>query len=119
MDPVDALRYDWFFNKYNLLIMQIMESIYLAIDSIKSNKLRSALTLLGVGIGLFSIIIVMTAIGAIEKSVVDAFNSIGSNNFIIQKMPAIRMGGRSEEHTSELQSHSFISYAVFCLKKKK
>src|ERR1051326_2060727 len=24
----------------------------------------------------------------------------------------------SEEHTSELQSHSFISYAVFCLKKK-
>ena len=25
---------------------------------------------------------------------------------------------RSEEHTSELQSHSFISYAVFCLKKK-
>src|ERR1051326_1475832 len=27
-------------------------------------------------------------------------------------------GFRSEEHTSELQSHSFISYAVFCLKKK-
>src|SRR5213080_5323527 len=27
--------------------------------------------------------------------------------------------GRSEEHTSELQSHSGISYAVFCLKKKK
>src|ERR1051326_9321984 len=26
-------------------------------------------------------------------------------------------GARSEEHTSELQSHSFISYAVFCLKK--
>src|ERR1051326_5097013 len=25
---------------------------------------------------------------------------------------------RLEEHTSELQSHSFISYAVFCLKKK-
>src|SRR5213080_5202340 len=28
-------------------------------------------------------------------------------------------GTRSEEHTSELQSHSGISYAVFCLKKKK
>src|SRR5210317_2677412 len=28
-------------------------------------------------------------------------------------------GDRSEEHTSELQSHSEISYAVFCLKKKK
>src|SRR5210317_1836285 len=30
-----------------------------------------------------------------------------------------RPEGRSEEHTSELQSHSEISYAVFCLKKKK
>ena len=30
----------------------------------------------------------------------------------------INIVDRSEEHTSELQSHSFISYAVFCLKKK-
>src|SRR3546814_2917857 len=30
-----------------------------------------------------------------------------------------RRGGRSEEHTSELQSLMRISYAVFCLKKKK
>src|SRR3546814_5507363 len=29
------------------------------------------------------------------------------------------MSGRSEEHTSELQSLMRISYAVFCLKKKK
>src|SRR3546814_11328251 len=31
----------------------------------------------------------------------------------------IDVGGRSEEHTSELQSLMRISYAVFCLKKKK
>src|SRR6056300_1210353 len=31
----------------------------------------------------------------------------------------IELPYRSEEHTSELQSHSEISYAVFCLKKKK
>src|SRR3546814_1670099 len=30
----------------------------------------------------------------------------------------LRVGGRSEEHTSELQSLMRISYAVFCLKKK-
>ena len=33
--------------------------------------------------------------------------------------PELAKQARSEEHTSELQSHSFISYAVFCLKKKK
>src|SRR6056300_43611 len=33
-------------------------------------------------------------------------------------MERAESGSRSEEHTSELQSHSEISYAVFCLKKK-
>src|SRR5213594_5197268 len=33
--------------------------------------------------------------------------------------PASRSWRRSEEHTSELQSRTLISYAVFCLKKKK
>src|SRR3546814_7344510 len=33
--------------------------------------------------------------------------------------PAVRAGVRSEEHTSELQSLMRISYAVFCLTKKK
>src|SRR3546814_1251064 len=36
-----------------------------------------------------------------------------------QSVGAGRRGGRSEEHTSELQSLMRISYAVFCLKKKK
>src|SRR3546814_6617501 len=33
--------------------------------------------------------------------------------------PAVQLSVRSEEHTSELQSLMRISYAVFCLKKKK
>src|SRR5216110_3123202 len=33
--------------------------------------------------------------------------------------PAVKNMRRSEEHTSELQSRELISYAVFCLKKKK
>ena len=35
----------------------------------------------------------------------------------INYFQAFCLGIRSEEHTSELQSHRFISYAVFCLKK--
>src|SRR3546814_4635224 len=37
----------------------------------------------------------------------------------VQHVGAGHAGGRSEEHTSELQSLMRISYAVFCLKKKK
>src|ERR1051326_2410271 len=36
----------------------------------------------------------------------------------IQEVAAGASRNRSEEHTAELQAHSFISYAVFCLKKK-
>src|SRR3546814_6486606 len=36
-----------------------------------------------------------------------------------QRAIVLGKGGRSEEHTSELQSLMRISYAVFCLKKKK
>ena len=64
--------------------MQIKESILMAWDSLRSNKLRSILTLIGISIGLFSIIIVMTAISGVQKSVEDTFNSIGTNNFIVQ-----------------------------------
>lgn len=73
--------------------MQFFESIKLAFGSIVNNKLRSILTLLGIAVGLFSIIIVMTAISAIQQNVEDTFNSIGSNNFIIQKYPAFQVGG--------------------------
>jgi putative ABC transport system permease protein len=68
--------------------MQIFESIKLAFASINSNKLRSILTLLGIAVGLFSIIVVMTAISAIQSNIEDVFNSIGTNNFVIQKYPA-------------------------------
>src|SRR3546814_3893367 len=37
----------------------------------------------------------------------------------LQPVEHAALGGRSEEHTSELQSLMRISYAVFCLKKKK
>ncbi|GJQ62617.1 MAG: ABC transporter [Melioribacteraceae bacterium] len=73
--------------------MQIFESIKMAFGSLVSNKLRSVLTLLGISIGLFSIIVVMTALGAIQQSFEDVFNSIGSNNFIIRKFPAIHTPG--------------------------
>lgn len=64
----------------------------MALNSLRSNKTRSVLTLVGIAIGLFSIIIVMTAISAIQGSFEAAFNEIGTNNIIIQKYPAIQTG---------------------------
>src|ERR1051326_8694458 len=38
-------------------------------------------------------------------------------NYFFTDLTSKQSSERSEEHTSELQSHSFISYAVFCFKK--
>src|SRR3546814_6098558 len=46
-----------------------------------------------------------------------AGRTVARANFA-QIAPGINLNGRSEEHTSELQSLMRISYAVFCLKKK-
>ena len=58
-----------------------------------------------------------------QKVILDKITAIEKNlNKISKKVPQKKPTSnysRSEEHTSELQSHSFISYAVFCLKKKK
>ena len=50
-----------------------------------------------------------------EFAIVRVFNEVKKS---VHKGVDYRGAARSEEHTSELQSHSFISYAVFCLKKK-
>ena len=47
----------------------LKESFWMAIDSIRKNKLRSMLTLLGITIGVFSVIGVMTAIRTLESSI--------------------------------------------------
>src|SRR3546814_1445312 len=66
----------------------------------------------------------LSRISMARRSVVRPVILFGlSANTKVLLLPAIRpmflFGFRSEEHTSELQSLMRISYAVFCLKKKK
>src|SRR3546814_5280771 len=56
--------------------------------------------------------------GIRPSATASAANDAVSLNFI-GSAPFLFHGSRSEEHTSELQSLMRISYAVFCLKKKK
>ncbi len=71
----------------------IKESFRMAIESIRQNKLRSILTLLGISIGVFSVIGVMTAIRTLESSVNSQLDIFGTNTFMVQKAPAIQIHG--------------------------
>ncbi len=72
---------------------EIRETLLQAALSLAANKLRSALTTLGVAVGVFSIIAVMTALDAVERSVATGLSSLGANTFQIQKYPATVFGG--------------------------
>jgi putative ABC transport system permease protein len=67
--------------------MQIQESIGMALNAIRVNKLRSVLTLLGIGVGVFSIIGVMTAMGVLQNAIESGVSQLGANTFQIQKYP--------------------------------
>ena len=75
----------------------LKESFWMAIDAIRQNKLRSILTLLGISIGVFSVIGVMTAIRTLESSVESGLNVFAANTFVIQKYPSIQIGRRDKK----------------------
>jgi putative ABC transport system permease protein len=77
--------------------MFFTEIFRMALGSLRTNKLRSALTMLGVAIGVFSVIAVMTALSAIQGSIETGLSFLGSNIFQFAKYPVINNGGNAEE----------------------
>ena len=73
--------------------MDIRETVQLAFSSIRANKLRSVLTLLGIVVGVFSIIAVMTAVGVLQHSIETELTNLGTHTFQIQKFPVKMFGG--------------------------
>ncbi len=67
--------------------MNFGEIVGIALAAIKANKLRSTLTLLGVVVGVFSIIAVMTAVQVLQSSIENGLSGLGSHTFQIQRMP--------------------------------
>ena len=72
------------------------ETVRIALTALKTNKLRSGLTMLGVAIGVFSVIGVMTALSVIASSIESGLSFLGSNLFQFAKYPAINTGGDPE-----------------------
>jgi putative ABC transport system permease protein len=72
--------------------MNILESVKLAIDSIRVNKLRTFLTLLSISIGVFAIIGAGSLVQSINNTVEGEIESLGETTFYIFKSPKIQMG---------------------------
>lgn len=89
--------------------MQFREIISMALQSLGANKLRSGLTMVGITIGVFSVISVMTAIGALQASIEGGISFLGSNIFQFAKYPV--SGGQGGRNAEKYANRRNITYA--------
>ncbi len=79
-----------------VVIKFLNESLLFALNALKSNKLRTILTLSGVTIGIFSIISVFTLIDYLESRINESIQSLGNNAVYVQKWPWTPPEGETE-----------------------
>src|SRR5207245_10801966 len=72
-----------------LRVAALWEAFMVAAASLRQNKLRTALTLVGIIVGVTAVIAVVTIIKGLDQTVANTFNSQGSTVFSISKRPRV------------------------------
>src|SRR5271154_4551554 len=75
-----------------LFLKLFRESSLFAYDALRQNKLRTLLSLLGVTIGIFTIIAVFSAVDTLRDNLQKSVDKLGSNSVYIQKWPWVQDG---------------------------
>jgi putative ABC transport system permease protein len=77
---------------------QIFREVFrMAIDSLRAHKLRSFLTILGIVIGVMTVIGMVSVIQGLNKSFLSELQAAGSDTIFVTKYDAVQMGRRTEE----------------------
>ncbi len=92
--------------------MRFIEIIQMSLGSLGVNKLRSALTMLGITIGVFSVIGVMTAVTALRSSIESGLSFLGSNMFQFGKFPVNGGGPEGSRRRYELRRDITLDQAM-------
>ncbi|MBN2745856.1 MAG: ABC transporter permease [Bacteroidales bacterium] len=70
-----------------IILKLIKESYIFAIQQLLVNKLRTLLSLLGITIGIFAVITVLTVVDSLHIKISESINSLGDNVLYVQKWP--------------------------------
>lgn len=78
--------------------MQLADSLSLAFRTVKSNKLRTGITVAIIAFGIMALIGIITAIAAMNQSLAESFSTMGANSFSIRyRDRGVRIGGGGRE----------------------
>ena len=78
---------------------QTRESIKMALETLRTNKLRSGLTILGIVIGVTTVITISSVINGVNNRVTDFVSSLGSNVFWVFHLPILTGQPTTEQLT--------------------
>ena len=82
----------------------VKESAAMAVDTLRANKLRSSLTILGVSVGVITVIFMVSIIQGLNRAFADQIESLGSNTIFVSKFdPSFgRPPGPEELHRKDI-----------------
>jgi len=65
----------------------VAEGVRIALDAVRANKVRAGLTILGIAVGVFVVVVISAAIHGINQSVANDFASTGPTTFFVSRYP--------------------------------
>ena len=80
------------------------ESVRMSLDNIRSNKMRSFLTVLGIIIGVMAVIALMTIVNAVTNTITEQFTAMGTGKLTVQATGTALKRGLTESDLSELRA---------------
>ena len=81
-------------------ITSLAEGVLIAIDALRANKVRAALTILGIAIGVFVVVLMSAVIHGINSSVAQEFEKAGPKTFFVYRFPILFEACSDEDEDS-------------------
>jgi len=90
-------------------LYSIFEGATIAIDALRANRVRAALTILGVAVGVFVVVLISGAIHGINASVAKDFEKAGPSTFFVSRFPISFEACDGTDDTCKFRSNPPIS----------
>ena len=88
-----------------------MEGVTIALDAMRANRVRAALTILGVAVGVFVVVLISAAVHGINVSVAKQFESAGPTTFFLQRYPIVFEACDDSGDTCKWRSNPRLTFA--------
>ncbi|MBI1809435.1 MAG: ABC transporter permease [Gemmatimonadetes bacterium] len=88
-----------------------MEGVFIALDAMRANKVRAGLTILGVAVGVFVVVVISAAVHGINESVAQQFQAAGPTTFFVQRYPIVFENCHDSGDSCKWRSNPSLTFA--------